>query len=99
MGTVGMQVLHACVHQKGSDHVNRGCRVKGLFPPAGILQQISCGPPPTYAVTLCPSIYASFCHLLDRIVYKLWVLCRAYSLWFICSFLRWGSLVAVRNLL
>lgn len=30
MGTVGTEVF-TCV----SDHVHRGCRVKGLFPPAG----------------------------------------------------------------
>lgn len=35
MGTVGIQGLHACVHQESSNHMHRGCRVKGLFPLAG----------------------------------------------------------------
>lgn len=34
----------------------------------GILQPWSRGPPPTLAVQLCLWIYASFCHLLARVV-------------------------------
>lgn len=33
-----------------------------------ILQQISCGPPPTLSVQLCLCIHASLCHLLAPIV-------------------------------
>lgn len=34
----------------------------------GILQQISCGPPPTLSVQLCLCVHASLCHLLAPIV-------------------------------